>query len=89
MSALTSEQLEIAELIIEAVNLEDIEAQEINPDDQIFTNGLGLDSIDALEISLELSKKYGVKIGAGDENVNEIFASVASLTDYVIKNKKS
>ncbi|BCN93089.1 acyl carrier protein [Thiomicrorhabdus immobilis] len=89
MSALTPEQLEIAELIIEAVNLEDIEAEEINPDDPIFTNGLGLDSIDALEISLELSKKYGVKIGAGDENVNEIFSSVASLTDYVQKNKKS
>ncbi|MEA1990289.1 MAG: phosphopantetheine-binding protein [Pseudomonadota bacterium] len=89
MSVLTPEELEIAELIIEAVNLEDVEANEINPDDQIFTNGLGLDSIDALEISLELSKKYGVKIGAGDENVNEIFSSVASLTDYVQKNKKS
>lgn len=89
MSVLTPEQLEIAVLIIEAVNLEDVEANEINPDDQIFTNGLGLDSIDALEISLELSKKYGVKIGAGDENVNEIFSSVASLTDYVQKNKKS
>jgi len=89
MSALTPEQLEMAKLIIEAVNLEDIEAEEINPNDSIFTNGLGLDSIDALEISLELSKKYGVKIGAGDENVNEIFSSVASLTDFIQNNKKS
>lgn len=85
---LTPEQLEIAELIIEAVNLEDIDANEINPDDSIFTNGLGLDSIDALEISLELSKKYGVKIKSSDENINDIFGSIASLTAFVQANKK-
>lgn len=84
---LTPEQLEIAELIIEAVDLEDIEANEIAPDSAIFTNGLGLDSIDALEISLELSKKYGVKIKSSDENINEIFASIASLTQFVQANK--
>ena len=85
---LTPEQIEIAELIIEAVNLEDIQANEINPDDSIFSNGLGLDSIDALEISLELSKKYGVKIKSSDENINDIFGSIASLTAFVQANKQ-
>ncbi len=86
---LTPEQLEIAELIIEAVNLEDIQASEIDPNDAIFTNGLGLDSIDALEISLELSKKYGVKIKSSDANINEIFGSIASLTAFVQSNKQA
>lgn len=85
---LTPEQLEMAELIIEAVNLEDIKAKDINPDDALFTNGLGLDSIDALEISLELSKKYGVKIKSSDVNINEIFGSIASLTAFVQANKQ-
>ena len=85
---LTPEQLEIAELIIEAVNLEEIQANEINPDDSIFTNGLGLDSIDALEISLELTKKYGIKIKSSDENINDIFGSIASLTAFVQANKQ-
>lgn len=86
---LTPEQLEIANLIIDAVNLEDITAEEIDPNDAIFTNGLGLDSIDALEISLELSKKYGVKIKSSDENINKVFASIASLTAFVQANKTS
>ncbi|MEA3405792.1 MAG: phosphopantetheine-binding protein [Pseudomonadota bacterium] len=86
---LTSEQLEIAHLIIDAVNLEDIEAEEIDPQAAIFNDGLGLDSIDALEISLELSKKYGVKIKSSDENINQIFSSISTLTDYVQSNKQN
>ncbi|VAW46061.1 hypothetical protein MNBD_GAMMA03-193 [hydrothermal vent metagenome] len=84
---LSVEQLEIANLIIEAVNLEDIEASEIDPQAPIFNNGLGLDSIDALEISLALSKKYGIKIKSSDKNINDIFSSVAVLTDFVQANK--
>ncbi len=87
MANLTPEQLEVAQLIIDAINLEDIEADEIDPNDAIFNNGLGLDSIDALEISLEINKKYGVKIGSGDENVNQIFSSVASLASYIHSHK--
>jgi len=86
---LTPEQLEMANLIIDAVNLEDINADDIDPNEAIFTNGLGLDSIDALEISLELSKKYGVKIKSSDENINDIFSSIASLTEFVQANKTS
>lgn len=84
---LSVEQLEIANLIIEAVNLEDIEASEIDPQAPIFNNGLGLDSIDALEISLALSKKYGIKIKSSDKNIDDIFSSVAVLTDFVQANK--
>ncbi|MCF6346345.1 MAG: phosphopantetheine-binding protein [Thiomicrorhabdus sp.] len=86
---LTPEQLEIANLIINAVNLEDINANEIDPNEAIFNNGLGLDSIDALEISLELSKQYGVKIKSSDENIDEIFTSIATLTQFVQTNKTS
>ncbi len=86
---LTPVQWEIAELIIQAVNLEDIQANEIDPDDSIFTNWLGLDSIDALEISVDLSKNYGVKIKSSDENINDIFGSIASLTAFVQANKQS
>lgn len=86
---LSAEQLEIATLIIEAVNLEDVDAKDIKPHTAIFNDGLGLDSIDALEISLELSKKYGVKIKSGDENINDVFSSIESLTAFVQANKQS
>ncbi len=84
---LTPEQLEVANLIINAVNLEDINPNDIDPNEAIFNDGLGLDSIDALEVSLELSKQFGVKIKSSDENINDIFKSLASLTTFVQANK--
>ncbi|VAW49519.1 hypothetical protein MNBD_GAMMA03-1933 [hydrothermal vent metagenome] len=84
---LSEEQLKIANLIIEAVNLEDIDVNDIDPQAPIFNNGLGLDSIDALEISLALSKAYGIKIKSGDKSIDDIFSSVAALTDFVQANK--
>lgn len=86
---MTPEQTEIAEMIIEAVNLEDVSANEIDANEPIFNDGLGLDSIDALEISLELNKRYGIKIKSGDQNVGAIFASVAALSDFVQANKQA
>lgn len=86
---MTPEQKEIAEMIIEAVNLEDISVDEIDVNELIFNDGLGLDSIDALEISLELNKRYGIKIKSGDQNIENIFASVASLSDFVQTNKQA
>ncbi|WP_373019553.1 phosphopantetheine-binding protein [Thiomicrorhabdus sp.] len=84
---MTPEQAEIAQMIIESVNLEDVSLEEIDPNEPIFNDGLGLDSIDALEISLELNKRYGIKIKSDDQNVGEIFSSVAALTDFVQANK--
>jgi len=87
MSEQTAAQLEMAELLIEALNLEDISADEIDPEEALFGDGLGLDSIDALEIALAISQKYGVQMQAEDENTRNAFATLASLTDFVAQNR--
>ena len=86
MSDLSAKELEVAELIVESLNLEDITAKEIELNEPLFRDGLGLDSIDALELSLGIKQKYGIQLRAEDENVNEIFTSLATLTDYIQKN---
>ena len=77
----------MAQLLVDALNLEDMEAEEIDPEEQLFGDGLGLDSIDALEISLAISKEYGVQIKAEDEGTREAFETLRSLTAFVEKNK--
>ncbi len=74
---------EIKVLIVEALALEDIEPGEIETDAPLFIEGLGLDSIDALELALALEEKYGVKVKDDAEENAKIFASVASLARYV------
>lgn len=77
---------ELKKLIIEKLKLEDITADEIGDDTQLFGEGLGLDSIDALELVVALEKTYAIRIP--DEDVGkEAFRSVSALADYVIKNK--
>lgn len=87
MATQTESELKMAELLVEALNLEDMDADEIDPEEQLFGDGLGLDSIDALEISLAISKEYGVQIKAEDEGTREAFATLRSLTAFV-ENKK-
>jgi len=87
MATQTESELKMAELLVEALNLEDMDADEIDPEEQLFGEGLGLDSIDALEISLAISKEYGVQIKAEDEGTREAFATLRSLTAFV-ENKK-
>lgn len=77
----------IKELIIEALDLEDIEPADIVTDDPLFDGGLGLDSIDALELGMALQAKYGVKIDAEDENTREYFRSVSNLARFVAENQ--
>jgi acyl carrier protein len=79
----TPEQKELAELIVSALNLEDVEPAGIDPDAPLFGSGLGLDSIDALELALEISKRYGVQLKAEDEDNKRIFASLSALSAYV------
>ena len=79
----TPEQKELAELIVSALNLEDVEPAGIDPDAPLFASGLGLDSIDALELALEISKRYGVQLKAEDEDNKRIFASLRALSAYV------
>jgi len=74
---------ELKELIVEALMLEDVEPSEIDSEEPLFVEGLGLDSIDALELAMAIDKKYGVRIKADDEQNRQIFASVRSLAEYV------
>ena len=73
--------------IIEALNLEGMAPEEIDTDAPLFGDGLGLDSIDALELIMLMEKQYGIKLenpAAG----KAIFKSVASMADYISKNRK-
>ncbi len=74
---------EIALLIIESLNLDGVTVDTIDPVAPLFSEGLGLDSIDALEIAMEIRKRYGVRTTADDAKNREIFASVRSLARYV------
>ena len=86
MTENTALQLEIADLMVEALNL-DVAADEIEPDAPLYGSGLGLDSIDILEIALVISKRYGLQLKSDNENNHQIFSSLRSLTDYVAANK--
>lgn len=74
---------EIKELIISALELEDITAAEIGDEEILFGEGLGLDSIDALELGVALKKKYGVKIEATKEDLANHFGNVKSLAGFI------
>ena len=77
---------EVAELIVESLNLEDINATDIQPEEPLFGDGLGLDSIDALELALAVTQKYAVQLKAEDANVKEVFGSLRSLSAYIAEN---
>lgn len=81
-------QLEIAELMVQALNL-DTSANAIDPEAPLYGEGLGLDSIDILEVALVISKRYGLQLKAGSESNHQIFSSLRTLTDYVAENKKT
>lgn len=76
-------QREIAELLVECLNLEDISAEEIDLDAPLFGDGLGMDSIDVLEVALSVSKKYGVQLKADSPDNNRIFGSLRQLSDHI------
>jgi acyl carrier protein len=74
---------ELKQLIIDALALEDISINDIDSQEPLFNEGLGLDSIDALELGLAIRKKYNVKIDSDKEDVVRIFSSVSTLADYI------
>ena len=78
---------EIKELIVDACMLDDVSPDEIDSDEAIFVKGLGLDSIDALEIAMAVEKRFGVRIKASDDEKRKIFASVRNLAAYVDANR--
>jgi len=78
---------DVKRLIVEALMLEDVRPEEIVDDEPLFGEGLGLDSIDALELAIAIDKRFGVKIQAEDERNREIFRSVSSLAAHIAANK--
>ncbi len=77
---------QIAELIVEALNLE-LTASQIDPDAPLYGEGLGLDSIDILEIALVVSKRYGVQLRADGEDNQKIFRSLRRLAEYIAAHR--
>jgi acyl carrier protein len=78
----SAEELELAKLIVTTLNM-DVKAADINPSAPLYREGLGLDSIDILEISLAISKSYGVKLRSDDENNAKIFTSLRTLNSHI------
>ncbi|MBR2362220.1 MAG: acyl carrier protein [Spirochaetaceae bacterium] len=78
--------LEIKKTIISSLNLEDITPEQISDSDPLFGDGLGLDSIDALELGIALKKRFGVKFSAESEDNRKHFASVNALAAYITQH---
>ncbi|GGB07998.1 phosphopantetheine-binding protein [Agarivorans gilvus] len=74
---------EIKQLIIDALELEDIAVADIDSNEPLFVDGLGLDSIDALELGLAIKKQYKIKLDANSEDTKKYFASVSSLAEFI------
>ena len=81
-NGLAPEELELANLMVSSLNLE-MAASDIDPTAPLYRDGLGLDSIDILELSLAVSKAYGVKLRSDDENNTKIFSSLRSLNAHI------
>ena len=77
---------ELAEMLVDVLFLEDVDPKSIEPEQPLFGEGLGLDSIDALEIAMAVAKKFKVELSAENEKNREIFASVRSLANYIEAN---
>ncbi|MBU4519411.1 MAG: acyl carrier protein [Gammaproteobacteria bacterium] len=77
---------EVAALIVVALNL-DVQPQDVKPDDPLYGEGLGLDSIDMLEISLVISKHYGFQLRSDNENNDKIYASLRALTTHIASQR--
>ena len=81
-------ELRIKQVIVEALMLEDVKPEDIETDAPLFVEGLGLDSIDALELAVALHSEFGVRTKADDERNREIFHSVASLAAFIRQERQ-
>lgn len=80
---------DIKDMIINGLNLEDMKPNDIDENSPLFNDGLGLDSVDALELGLLVQKRYGIVLDAKKQNLKEIFYSVKTLADFIEKNRKN
>ncbi|MCU7814945.1 MAG: acyl carrier protein [Candidatus Thiodiazotropha sp. (ex Lucinoma kastoroae)] len=78
---------ELKELLINELNLEEMSPADIDENLPLFGDGIGLDSIDALELAVILDKRYGVKIKSGDKRNVEVFSSLSSLAKFIRENR--
>jgi len=78
---------QVKELIVEALMLDDVSPENIDAEAPLFVTGLGLDSIDALELAMAVDKKFGVRIRADDDQNKHIFSSVRNLAAYVAQHR--
>lgn len=83
MSEKSDAEHKLSELIVDVLNLEDVSADEIGAEEPLFGDGLGLDSIDALELAMAISKQYGVQLKADDEDTRAVFQNVRSLSAFI------
>lgn len=84
--AASAQEKELAQLIVTSLNLE-VSADEIEPDAPLYGEGLGLDSIDILELSLAISKAYGLQLKSDNADNNKIFSSLRSLNEFIQSNR--
>jgi len=84
--AASAQEKELAQLIVTSLNLE-VSADEIAPDAPLYGEGLGLDSIDILELSLAISKTYGVQLKSDDADNSKIFSSLRSLNEHIQQHR--
>jgi len=82
----SAQEKELAQLIVTSLNLE-VTADEIEPDAPLYGEGLGLDSIDILELSLAISKSYGLQLKSDSADNNKIFSSLRSLNDHIQQHR--
>lgn len=87
MSAQTEAERALADLLVESLNLEDVQAADIDPEAPLFNAGLGLDSIDALELALAISKRYGFQLRSDNDENRQIFASLRALSAHVEQHR--
>lgn len=78
---------EVKQLIIDSLNLEDISIDDIETEASLFVDGLGLDSIDALELGMAIKQKYGITLSADNEEMKKCFFSVKTIADFINENK--
>ena len=78
---------DLAQLLVESLNLEGVDAAQIDPEAPLFGDGLGLDSIDALELALAVSKRYGFQLRSDNDANRRIFASLRALSAHVEQHR--
>ena len=83
MNAELDNEQKLAHLIVESLNLEDVSPADIEPEARLFGEGLGLDSLDMLELSMAVEQKYGVKLRSDDPENARIFSSLRSLSQHI------